>query len=153
MFHIQDMGIHFTSRSFPTISPMGVTKLFLLKLARSWYGTDSGRKELPSLIVQLTYMILVAWGGWKAWKRGGVPRLFVLTTFLVMVYFWSMTFLALSIFRYMVPANGLLFVMVAGVNFKEATLPVAASAVTLPPSSFIASHSTRESRLVANECQ
>ncbi len=93
--------------------PVGVVKLFLLKIARSWYGTDSLRMERPVLIIQLAYLFIVAWGGWKAWKRGGLHRKFVIGALLIVVYFWGMTFLALSILRYMVPAVGLLFVMVA----------------------------------------
>lgn len=101
------------SRQFRS-HPMAVTKLLLLKLGRSWYGTDSQRLEGPILFVQLGYLVLVAWGAWSAWKRGGRYRGFVIGALLMTVYFWGMTFLALSILRYMVPVVGLLFVLVAG---------------------------------------
>ena len=94
--------------------PIAVTKLSLLKLARSWYGTDSRRLEKPILLIQLGYLLVVAWGAWNAWRRRGRYRAFLIGTLLMTVYFWGMTFLALSILRYMMPVIGLLFVLVAG---------------------------------------
>jgi len=93
--------------------PTAVTKLFLLKIARSWYGTDSGRKEWPILLIQLGYFVLFSWAGWQGWKRGGINKSFVVGSLLIVVYFWGMTFLALSILRYMAPAVGLLAVLIA----------------------------------------
>jgi 4-amino-4-deoxy-L-arabinose transferase-like glycosyltransferase len=94
--------------------PIAVIKLLLLKTARSWYGTDSQRLEGPILLIQLMYLVLVAWGSWSAWKQGGIYRKFVIGALLMTLYFWGMTFVALSILRYMVPAVGLLFVLIAG---------------------------------------
>ena len=93
--------------------PMAVTKLLLMKLARSWYGTDSQRMEYPILLIQLVYLALVGWGAWSAWKAGGRYRGLVMGALLMTAYFWGMTFLVLSILRYMVPVVGLLFVLVA----------------------------------------
>jgi 4-amino-4-deoxy-L-arabinose transferase-like glycosyltransferase len=93
--------------------PVAVTKLLLLKLGRSWYGTDSRRLEKPILLIQLGYLLVVAWGAWNAWKRRGRYRAFLIGTLLMTAYFWGMTFLALSILRYMMPVIGLLFVLVA----------------------------------------
>jgi hypothetical protein len=95
------------------VHPVAVTKLLLLKMARSWYGTDSQRMERPILLIQLAYLGLIVWGARSAWKRGGLPRHFTIGALLVVAYFWCMTFLALSILRYMVPAVGLLFIVVA----------------------------------------
>ena len=94
--------------------PVAVAKLFLMKLGRSWYGTDSKRLETPILLIQLAYLLLVAWGAWNAWKRDGKYRGLVIGVLLITVYFWGMTFLALSILRYMVPVVGLVFVLLAG---------------------------------------
>ena len=93
--------------------PIAVTKLFLLKVARSWYATDSGRKEWPILLIQLAYFLLFFWAGWKAWKRGGIHRTFVICGLLIVGYFWGMTLLALSILRYMVPVVGILTILIA----------------------------------------
>jgi 4-amino-4-deoxy-L-arabinose transferase-like glycosyltransferase len=94
--------------------PAGLMKLGLIKFARSWYGTDSQRMELPILGIQLIYLSLFAWGAWTAWKSGGTKRAFLIGSLLIVADFWGMTFLALSILRYMVPAVGFLFVLVAG---------------------------------------
>ncbi len=94
--------------------PLAVLKLALLKIARSWYGTDSQRLEMPTLLIQLVYLVLVVWGAMGAWKSGGLRRTFTISALLIVVYFWGMTFVALSILRYMVPVVGLLFVLVAG---------------------------------------
>jgi 4-amino-4-deoxy-L-arabinose transferase-like glycosyltransferase len=107
--------------------PIAVTKLLLLKAARSWYATDTGRLELPILLIQLMYFSVVARGAWSAWKRGGLQRQFVIGALLTTLYFWAMTFLVLSILRYMVPAIGLLLVLIAGcypVRLHSKTTPV-----------------------------
>lgn len=106
--------------------PIAVIKLLLLKAARSWYGTDSQRLEGPTLLIQLVYLVLVAWGAWRAWRHGGLQRKFVIGALLLTVYFWGMTVLVLSILRYMVPAVGLLFVLIAGcfpLNLRSETKP------------------------------
>lgn len=92
--------------------PLAVAELFIIKAARSWYGTDSGRSELPSLLLQIAYMALIIWGSVVAWKRGGNARQITLLVWLVTLYFWAMTISVLSILRYMVPIMSLLFVLV-----------------------------------------
>ena len=94
--------------------PIGMTELLLFKLARSWYGTDSGRMELPTVLIQIVYLVFVGWGVRKGWQRGGIQRDFVIGALLIVFYFWGMSFLALSILRYMVPAIGVLIILIAG---------------------------------------
>jgi len=60
----------------------------------------------------MAYLALVAWSIPLAWKQGGIYRVFAISALLTTLYFWVMTVLALSILRYMVPATGLLFVLV-----------------------------------------
>ncbi len=94
--------------------PAAVTKISLLKIARSWYGTDSGRQEWLVLLIQIAYLGLILWSIRWAWIRGGIDRGFAISALLITIYFWGMTILGLSILRYMVPAIGLLFVLVGG---------------------------------------
>ncbi len=54
--------------------PWTMSKLIGLKLARSWYGTDSMRYEPWILGLQLLYLATIVWSGWKAWQRGGTSR-------------------------------------------------------------------------------
>ena len=94
--------------------PVAMLKLFGIKAARSWYGTDSGRHETPILLIQIAYLIPVLWGARKVWLQGPLSRSFAAGILLIVFYFWGMTFLAISMARYMVPVSGLLFVLVGG---------------------------------------
>jgi 4-amino-4-deoxy-L-arabinose transferase-like glycosyltransferase len=97
------------------IRPVAVVKLFLLKVVRSWYGTDSRRLETPLMLLQLIYLALILWATKVAWKLGGTARELTVSVWLMAFYFWGMTIVALSIARYMVPAMGLLFTLLPAV--------------------------------------
>ena len=94
--------------------PLTVVKLFTLKAARSWYGIDSGRFEIPIMLIQTAYFVLILWGSGAAWRRGSIPKQLAISIWFLVLYFWATTILALSILRYMVPAIGLLFVLIPG---------------------------------------
>ncbi len=102
--------------------PLATIELLLLKIARSWYGTDSGRYETSILFIQFIYLALIAMGGWQIWKRGTFGRQLVVGTLTVTLYFWVMTAMALSILRYMVPAIGLLFLLVPGAFSRQGAI-------------------------------
>jgi 4-amino-4-deoxy-L-arabinose transferase-like glycosyltransferase len=91
--------------------PLAVAKLFVIKLMRSWYGTDSQRFEIPIMLIQITYLALIVWSSVAAWKRGGTARQLTIGIWLVVLYFWAMTVASLTAVRYMVPAMGLLFTL------------------------------------------
>jgi hypothetical protein len=97
-----------------TTRPGAMLKLFLMKIGRSWYGTDSRRKEWLVLLLQLAYLLPATWAATRVWRMGGINRRFLIGSLLLVGYFWGMTILALSIARYMVPVMGLLFVVLAG---------------------------------------
>ncbi len=92
-----------------------VLNLLALKAARSWFATDSGRLEVVSALLQVGYLLLVVIGTWLALRRLPQMRLYVLGTWVFVVYFWLMTFMVLSILRYMLPAMGLLMTLAAGI--------------------------------------
>lgn len=96
-------------------NPLGATELFFLKAVRSWFGTDSGRKETAAMVVQLVYLVLAIFGFLLMARR--LPRRwFELKLFLAIVaYFWLMALIALSILRYMVPAMAYLLIPAATV--------------------------------------
>lgn len=96
-------------RDVASPQPMALVKLMLIKAARSWYATDSGRREGLILLFQIVYLGLVAIGGWRAWKSGGQARELFFGLALTLLYFWGMTVLTLSILRYMTPVIGLAF--------------------------------------------
>lgn len=95
--------------------PVGVLQLLGVKLLRSWYGTDSGRMEQVSGFLQFGFYLPVSlWALIYGWIKKVDARRYLL--FLVVLYFWGMTFSALSILRYMVPAMGFLFCII-GISF------------------------------------
>lgn len=93
--------------------PVAVVKLYLIKAARSWYGTDSQRFEGALLLIQLPYLALVAAAFLRLRRAGGpdLQRLGVVIG-LVTVYFWGMNVLSTTLARYSIPVLGLLFVLV-----------------------------------------
>lgn len=94
--------------------PLALVKLLLIKSARSWYGTDSGRREGMILVFQVFYLGLTLAGGGRAWRAGGQRRELVWGIGLTLLYFWGMTILSLSILRYLTPIIGLSFVLLPG---------------------------------------
>ncbi len=94
-----------------TVHPGTVGRLFALKAARSWYATDSGRSEGLILALQGLYLLPVAAASVALGRRGRVERQLLGAVWLLVGYFWLMTILALSVLRYMVPAMGLLFLL------------------------------------------
>lgn len=96
-------------------APSAFLKLMLIKLARSWYGIDSRVLEMPVLLLQVVYLSLSLWGGLYALRQGGALRRMTAGNWLIVLYFWAMTFLVVPLFRYMVPAMGLLMLALPGV--------------------------------------
>jgi len=104
--------------------PFTVAKLFSIKAARSWYGTDSGRFERQIILIQAVYLVVVLWGGVCAWRQGGIAKQLTISVCLMVLYFWGMTVLGLSILRYMVPVIGLSFVLLPASFFKRASYEI-----------------------------
>lgn len=92
--------------------PVAVSKLYMLKIARSWYGTDSRQYENSILVVQLFYLGLVAWAVTTMWTRGTRYRRPMMVIVLVVAYFWAMNVLVNSTLRYMLPAAGLMMPLI-----------------------------------------
>jgi 4-amino-4-deoxy-L-arabinose transferase-like glycosyltransferase len=94
--------------------PVAFIKLGLIKVTRSWYGIDSRRFETPTILLQLLYLGAILWGSLYAWRQGGALRRFTLGLWLIVVYFWGMTVTVVPLLRYMLPAMGLLMVLLPG---------------------------------------
>jgi 4-amino-4-deoxy-L-arabinose transferase-like glycosyltransferase len=103
--------------------PLSVLKLYFLKASRAWYGSDSGRFEMPIMAIQAAYLVLIVWGGIGAWRSGGNARELAISVMAIIVYFWMMTIIVLSILRYMIPAIGLSMILVPGLRPKWARSP------------------------------
>ncbi|MEO1086888.1 MAG: hypothetical protein AAFY88_21855, partial [Acidobacteriota bacterium] len=97
--------------------PAPVVELLAVKAARSWYGTESVRHEGVLLLIQVPALLLAVIGLWRLGRRRpGVA--FGLVA--VAGYFWAMTFVVLSILRYMVPAMALLMIPIAWLVLETA---------------------------------
>jgi 4-amino-4-deoxy-L-arabinose transferase-like glycosyltransferase len=99
--------------------PLAVIELFAIKAARSWYGTDSQQYDRWILIIQIPYLIAIGWGLIATMKHNRPARLLGGIILLIGLYFWGMTTLVLSIVRYMIPAIGLLFILVPAIFCKR----------------------------------
>jgi hypothetical protein len=100
--------------------PATVLQLYLLKAGRAWYATDSGRFEVGIMAIQAAYLVLIVWGGIGTWKIGGKPKELAISVLALVLYFWMMTTIVLSILRYMVPVIGLSMILVPGFRAKWA---------------------------------
>ena len=93
--------------------PIAFLKLVGWKLIRAWYATSQMWWEGKTLMVQLIYLVPGFFGiiyGFKKYKDKIYSIILLLG---IILYFWLMTFLALSILRYMVPAMGLMIIFSA----------------------------------------
>jgi lysophospholipid acyltransferase (LPLAT)-like uncharacterized protein len=89
---------------------MPVIKLIFIKMARSWYATGQMWWEGKILMVQFLYLLSGLAGIICAIKmhKKEVKKIAVL--FAVILYFWAITVLVLSVLRYMVPAMGIIII-------------------------------------------
>lgn len=94
--------------------PRSVIKLFLIKIARSWYGTDSGKFETEIIMIQILYGIVIIFSCIGIWQiRSDHPELLIFVWSFI-IYFWLMATIVLSILRYMVPVIGIISILVPG---------------------------------------
>jgi hypothetical protein len=92
--------------------PVALVKLFVIKAARSWYGTDSQRWEGALALVQAPYLVLALAASLRAWRARGRLRQLAVVVWIVVIYFWAMNILSATIARYSVPSMALLFMLV-----------------------------------------
>lgn len=95
--------------------PWTVTKIIAEKTARSWYGTDSRRRETLLILIQIPSLALVLVGGVLAWRAGGLHRELVIFVAAIVLGTWMMTIVVLSIVRYMAPVMTLLFLLTTAI--------------------------------------
>ncbi len=109
--------------------PLAVIEMGLMKIVRSWYGTNAMWHERPTALIQAFYLLLAIPGIWLAHRRFPEKLFLILSLLAIVIYFWAMTVVVLSILRYMVPAIGILLMfgavsldsafMVWGVIWKQ----------------------------------
>jgi len=90
--------------------PISTMKFSCYKSLRAWFGTDSEKYDSAVLLIQIPYLILALWGTYVSFGKNQQGAGLLLA---VVLYFWGVTFSALSILRYMIPAMGILMVFAA----------------------------------------
>lgn len=103
-----------------TQNPIGALELIGLKLARSWFGTDTGRHERSILLIQLFYLVLGSAGVFLAPRRFPERRYYLAVFGVLVLYFWGMAVVAMSILRYLVPTMA--YVLILGAVAVDAWL-------------------------------
>ena len=100
--------------------PVGVLELLVLKGARSWYGTDSHRFELLTLLLQGFCLAAVVWSTARAWRCGDGARRVAVGGWTIACYFWVMNIAGASLVRYTVPTMSVLFLILPALLCKPA---------------------------------
>jgi hypothetical protein len=90
--------------------PLATLKLVMLKMARSWFGTDSGRMEMAVLAIQIVFVPLLLLCLAMSYRFAALSRPLVALAGLLVLYFWGMATLVDATARYTIPVIGLLFV-------------------------------------------
>ncbi len=101
--------------------PKEAARFISYKLLRPWYATDSEKYENWTALIQAPYLILGMLGAVVLIKEKREPASFLILT---ICYFWLVSFSVLSILRYMIPAMGLIMILVpsgAELVFKRIT--------------------------------
>lgn len=91
--------------------PFTIVKLYLIKSARSWYGTCSNNFEKQGLIMQLFFLTALGFALVRLWRFYPNMRYVAFCCILLVCYFWALTIMVLSIARYMMPIASFLFIL------------------------------------------
>ena len=105
--------------------PLAVAKLLACRADRVWYATDTRRYEVAIALLQIPYLALLLWSGYRAWGQGPEPARLASLLLGCCVLFWMMAFMALSIVRYVVPVIALSFAIVPAALPARFDLPPA----------------------------
>jgi 4-amino-4-deoxy-L-arabinose transferase-like glycosyltransferase len=99
--------------------PTTVLKFGIIKAIRSWFGTNSQRFEIAIMFIQLGYLVLFLWATIVSYYQRSTLKWMIIIIWIILVYFWMMTMIVLPILRYMVPAIGLLFLVIPALFEKK----------------------------------
>jgi hypothetical protein len=91
-----------------TTRPLAVARLYLIKMARSWFATDAGNMERVILPAQCIYLLVALISTSLAARGDRTHRVIAGAIWMLVFYFWLMTTIVLSICRYMIPASMLI---------------------------------------------
>lgn len=93
--------------------PVAFLKLMGLKITRVWYATSQMWLEKETLLVQTSYLLLGITGICCAVKKYKEKIRDMILLLCIVLYFWLMAALAVSILRYMIPVMGFIMIFSA----------------------------------------
>lgn len=93
--------------------PLAFLELIGLKMARSWYATSQMWWEEKIVLVQLPYLLSALFGIILAIRKQRDKIKNIIFLLGIVISFWGITTLSLSILRYMIPSMGLIIIFSA----------------------------------------
>ena len=91
--------------------PIAATQFLGIKITRSWYGTYSHRNEMIAALLQVVYLGAILLSLIRGIRLKLLPNDFLVVSLAITFYYWSMSILFEPIVRYMIPAIGILYVL------------------------------------------
>ena len=95
-------------------NPIDALYVLGTKILRSWYGTDSHKLEDYAIGIQLVYMSIISLSLIRIIKKSLVHKEIIFIVLVLIFYYWTMSVLFEPLVRYLVPALGLLLVLLPG---------------------------------------
>ena len=95
-------------------NPLDALYLLGTKVVRSWYGTDSHKLEDYAIGIQLVYISMISLSLIRIIKKSLVHKEILFIVLALIFYYWTMSVLFEPLVRYLIPALGLLLVLLPG---------------------------------------
>ena len=104
--------------------PLGALYLLGTKAVRSWYGTDSHKLENYAIGIQLVYISMISLSFIGIIKKSLVHKEILFVVLALIPYYWAMSVLFEPLVRYLVPALGVLLILLPGLWASRGKFPV-----------------------------
>ncbi len=100
--------------------PITATQFLGIKITRSWYGTYSHRNEMMAALLSVLYLGAILLSLIRGLRLKLLPNDFLVVSLSITFYYWSMSVLFEPIVRYMIPAIGILYVLLPALWHSKA---------------------------------
>ncbi len=94
--------------------PIDALYMLSTKILRSWYGTDSHKLEDYAIGIQLVYMSMISLSLIRIIKKSLVHKEILFIVLALIFYYWAMSVLFEPLVRYLIPALGMLLILLPG---------------------------------------
>ena len=101
-------------------NPVAAIQFLGIKITRSWYGTYSHRNEMIAALLQVVYLGAILLSLIRGIRLKLLPNDFLVVSLSITFYYWSMSVLFEPIVRYMIPAIGILYVLLPALWHSKA---------------------------------